>query len=774
MPRFCVLTRTVHFRPDRSKFKFLTIKYMRRIRFSIVCLAILAAVSCQDDSIEKISVDSDAQGEVSIALTAESRTYAKSTTESLPDVADFTIEIFKTDGNVRLYKDTYANTVGESIYLNVGDYEILAWYGDSLGVGFDAAHFAAAESFTVEQQVTTELALTAKLANVKVAVNFGENLVADYSEFYAVVRARESEDYELTFTSDETRAGYLPTGSITFELYAKEDDSWGVYSYDAGELAANDFVTFNVDTTPAEGKLVLNISIDTETELVEDEITVPYTYLASDSVPEVNYTGVSDVEVIEGVETASVEAVANIVAYGEIANCYLTVDSDYITTESTVQTASLSRMSVSESKIDLANIDDETAAVLNAAGITWMPNMAGKALSYVNFSGVPEYIASQHYNEDAPSTAFSLTIVDGNSNETIISDVFSVTSVAPTYSLNGPADETDIWGWKIVEQSITYDPETCNPDMIELQYYEPSTEEWVVVSGGTDDGNGTITYGTVSGLTAGTDYTFRGVYNGGSYAVENVISTEDPNQVGNAGMDEWQTLTWICKYLGITDETYYWWEPYAEDEEDPWWDVNSKISMSSSTTIGSSNIYYRCFPTIGYSIENSAGTSNEGDYSAMIAVVHLGTTNLTGSEYIGELFIGTADDDGAHESDGHSFETRPSKISFDYYYYSKDSETGSVEFKLSASDGTVISTFSDTAISDTDSGWATYTATLDYDYTNLKASEIYMSFKASTDSSPTTSGSTSREFGGTTYTICGGSFLRIDNIQLIYTDPDAE
>lgn len=719
-------------------------------------MAILSAVSCQDDSIEKISVDSGAQGEVAIALTAESRTYAKSTTESLPDVDDFAVEIFKTDGHVRLYKDTYSNTAKESIYLNVGDYEILAWYGDSLGVGFDAAHFAATESFTVEQQETTELALTAKLANVKVAVVYKENLVADYTEFYAVVRARENEDYEITFTSDETRAGYLPTGSLTFELYAYEDDAWGVYSYDAGEFAANDFVTFNVDTTPAEGELVLNISIDKETDLVEDEITVPYSYLANTPAPKANYTGESEVEVIEGVETATVEAIANIVAYGEIASCLLTIESDYITSGT----------------YDLAAIDDETAAILNAAGITWMSNMTGKTLSYVDFSGVPEYIASQHYDADDSSTTFSLTIVDAKGNTTTISEVFSVTSVAPTYSLNGPADEASIWGWKIVEQSITYDPEKCNPDMIELQYYEPSTEEWVVVDGGTDDGNGTITYGTVSGLTAGTNYTFRGVYNGGNYAVEKVISTEDPDQVGNASLDEWYTQTWICKYL-TSEETYYWWQPWTEGEEDTWWDVNSKISMPSTSWIGS-NTYYRCFPTVGYSIDNSAGTSDEGDYSAMIAVIHLGTTNLTGSEYIGELFIGTADDDGGHESDGHSFETRPSKFSFDYYYYSKNSETCSVEFKLSASGDTVISTYSDTAITGTDSGWATYTATLDYDNTSLKASEIYISFKASTASSPSTSGSTDREFGGTTYTVCGGSFLRIDNIQLIYTDPDAE
>ncbi len=703
------------------------------------------------------------QGQVSIALSTDSRTSAtsKATTESLPDVDDFTIEIFKVDGNVRLYRDSYANTVGETIYLNIGDYSLLAWYGDSLGVGFDAAHFAATVPFTVEQQQTAQVSATAKLANVKAAVNFGENIIAEYSDYYAVLRARDNENYDLKFEKDETRAGYLPSGSLTFTLYAYDDtdEVWKYYTYEAGTFDPNDFVTFNVDVKEGTGYLDINITIDKETELIEEEVEVPYSMLAKDA-PEINDLEATSISVVEGVDAGDYDLRANIVAYGEIASCVLTIDSGYLTALGI------------PSSVELVGIDDATAALLNEAGITWS-SMEGQTLAYVDFSGMPDYIAQQNYVEGSEETSISFTVTDAL-DKTASSETVTISLIEPSFSYLDPED-SDVWAWKIVAQTVTYNAETLDPDLIVLQYYDEDSAEWVDFTDATDDGNGTITYGTLSGLTAGTGYNFRAVYNGNvTGAITKTITTESADQVGNASMDEWQTLSWTCKYLSSISETYPWWEPWSKDEEDPWWDVNSKISMPSTSWVGSSNIYYRCFPTVGYSIENSAGTSNEGDYSAMIAVVHLGTTNATGSEYTGEMFIGTADDDGAHESDGHSFETRPSKISFDYYYYSKDSETGSVEFKLSASDGTVISTFSDTAISDTDSGWATYTATLDYDYTNLKASEIYMSFKASTDSSPTTSGSTSREFGGTTYTICGGSFLRIDNIKLIYTDPDAE
>ena len=61
--------------------------------------------------------------------------------EFVPDINDLKIEVFKNPGEnqIRLYRDSYANTIQkEAINLNCADYRILASYGDSLAVGFDA------------------------------------------------------------------------------------------------------------------------------------------------------------------------------------------------------------------------------------------------------------------------------------------------------------------------------------------------------------------------------------------------------------------------------------------------------------------------------------------------------------------------------------------------------------------------------------------------------------------------------------------------------------
>ena len=111
---------------------------MKDAGFVLACLAILAFPSCTETVGEAVSED---RGEVFIALS--SRTGAQPAGKASPEEVQpgsFNIEIFKTDGQseVRLYRDTYANTEGKAIGLNAGDYRLYAWYGDRNSPGFDA------------------------------------------------------------------------------------------------------------------------------------------------------------------------------------------------------------------------------------------------------------------------------------------------------------------------------------------------------------------------------------------------------------------------------------------------------------------------------------------------------------------------------------------------------------------------------------------------------------------------------------------------------------
>jgi hypothetical protein len=107
-----------------------------------------------------------------------------------PDVNEFKVEIYKyaDQGLLRLYRDSYENTVGKQISLNAADYMVHARHGDSLGVGFNAIYYAAQANLTVHPQTNEVVRLEAKMANAKVAVVYGDDLKYDWPEYYAKVK----------------------------------------------------------------------------------------------------------------------------------------------------------------------------------------------------------------------------------------------------------------------------------------------------------------------------------------------------------------------------------------------------------------------------------------------------------------------------------------------------------------------------------------------------------------------------------------------------------
>ena len=122
---------------------------MRRLRFIPALLVILSA--CSERIIEQDRPVSDEMGTLSIALSSDMQTEYIGTKADAdePALEDFRVAIYKKETKVRLYNDSYANTVGKEIKLNAGDYRLVAQHGDSLGCGFNKAYFLADKEFTI-------------------------------------------------------------------------------------------------------------------------------------------------------------------------------------------------------------------------------------------------------------------------------------------------------------------------------------------------------------------------------------------------------------------------------------------------------------------------------------------------------------------------------------------------------------------------------------------------------------------------------------------------
>lgn len=727
---------------------------MRHIRFVLTCLAAFATVSCTE-ALEEIATGAD--GEITVSLTSDGdcRPHLKSAVqeEEVP-AGEFIVEIFKTDGNVRLYRDTYANTENKAIKLNGGDYRLVANHGDPDGCGFDAPYYMGEEMFTVHAQTHEEVHVTAKLANVKIAVEFGENLVIDYPEHYAVVRS--DKDCSLEFSAEEERTGYMPAGNLSLELYAKIDGEWKYYASEPEEYSPNDFVTFHVDTKEGEGSLSLNIKVDDSVELVEKEVEIPQLMLPKEA-PKMTFNGFGDSDVIEVVEAGETpeSLKIDIVADAGIGHCILHINSEY-----------LARIGV-PAEIDLVTVEENVAELLKDNGFDWRGVMQGQRLAYIDLTGVAEKLASEVYDDANPFKAeISFEIEDSNGKKSAESQSVTIAALKPEFSFS--AVQTDAWARSIRGMEISY--ANLNPAVLKLQYKAAADGEWQDAGLSSNSGS-VLSFNNISGLTPETEYQLRAIYNGNeASAIQTALTTEAAAQVGNSGFEEWQTsefkFTYDIPFIG-GEHNIDWYHPWSSEETDIWWAVNSRKTMPSSTSIVSDNWNWVRFPTVAYTTE-----SCQGSHAAVVYSVNVGdwltSAALVGDRVAGELFIGTADDSGNHSSEGHSFASRPDSLCFMYKYESNGGETFSVHAELYSEDGTVIATAS-TDSGSASSSWLRFSLPFQYADTARNAAKIYMSFKSTSASRPSVTGNKVITIADNAqYTGNFGSMLYLDDLQLVY------
>lgn len=726
---------------------------MRRLRF--LPLGLIVLMSCARE--EPVDTSGLEKGEVVITLSTDAgstdvKPQMKSVDENAPESPDdFEVEIYNSKG-IRLYRDTYANSVGKKIALNTGEYRLLAQYGDSSAVSFNpsAAWYAADEQFTVNPQSTTEVSAVAKMSKVKVAVNHGPNIQADYSQYYSLVKLDGNSSKELRFEKGETRAGYIPAGKLVYELYVYNaaTSKWLYCPIDAVEYKPNTFVTFNVDINKGQGTLKVSISIDDSVDEMTQEVEVPFE-AAPQEKPTVTLAGFAEgntFSFVEGVEYENVQA--NIVAKGKIKSCIFSHTSDY-----------LRAMNI-PSGVDLADPDLDAAVVsaLKSAGFKWPRKMRGERFGNVDFAAVPDgkiYSADNGFNE-----TFKVSVTD--SADYTASVDFTIKQVPASLSIN--VSEGNFWAKRI--KGISASTSDGILDYVDIQYSADS-QSWTTVKH-TSAADGTVLFPDIEGLSPATNYYLRAIYNNNEDNVSEPVSftTETEQQVGNAGFEDWSSSIYEFTAL-IPTKKLEWYRPYS-DMNTAWWDVNSHRTMNSYYSLaGDQN--KRVFLTSAYVTSDPY----EGEKSAVLFTTHVSSTeyDITAP---GEIFIGKAKDangkdgGGSHESEGHSFGARPTAFTFAYKYTPYESETFYVEVVMSDAEGNVIASAVDKS-GIASSEWATKRVGLNYTESVKKAASIYIIFKSSSSEDPGYKSTTIVLADNKKYSDCNiGSMLYIDDIELIY------
>lgn len=714
-------------------------------------LLVLLASSCS--RVEETYYE-PGEGGIRIDLATELPATRADVTESSLNVDDFKVEIlnskkviFKRWATFGEYK-TQENT---AFHMNAGGpYTVRATYGDSLASGWDAWFFMGEQVFEVKPQQTAELSVTCRMANVKVAVAYGENLQADYQDYKATVSNSRG---RLVFEKDRAEAGYIPVGTLTVDMELT-DASGKKWYFRSGEVsaAAGDYITLNLDTKQApQGSLDLTLSVDYSTNDKTVEVGITDAFLPAEK-PVLSLTGFD----AESGQLSFVES-----NDPDEASVTLTWD------PKASPVKSLKLKSESEyfkehglpAEVDFCSLTSTDRDLLLNAGLLF-PEMSGEMTANMvklEFDGLAPKL---EYDDDEAANTHTFTIEATDSKDNVVTKTVTIVPIQASKSLS-EIQPGNVWARRAY---LTLNTDG-DPSKLTVQVKENGTELWYTPEGTEYSVSGKTSSATVKGLKSNTKYAFRAVYNGFAAAEAPEMTTETEQQVGNAGFEEWTTQTHSFVYnilFGKYEHNIDWDLPWTNDQ---WWAVNSKKTMPSSTGVVSDNWNWVRFPTVAYTTD-----ANDGK-AAMIYSVNVGdwltSTASVGDRVAGELFIGTADDSGNHSSDGHDFGSRPDILRFHFKYQSVNSETFYVKVEL-RSGNDVIASAERSDVGQT-SSWTPMDMPLVYADEMQKATSIYIIFKSTTAEKPEVIGNYNLVIrDGKSEKGNFGSILYVDDLELIY------
>ena len=717
-----------------SKTKFISLHLL---------LLVFALSSC---SIKEETPYSPGTGGVRIDLTAQAPATRAEVPEGSLDADDFKVEIINPAGVVFKRWATYAEYKAQeesAVQMNAGGpYTLRATLGDSTASGWDAFFFMGEKEFTVIPQETVDVSAVCRMANVKVAVEYGDNIVGEYVSYVTTVSSsRGSLEFDMQHKDE---SGYMPPAPLTVdvELVDKNGKPWYFRNGSQIQAAPGDFITIRLNTDPVPAYEVgLTITVDRTTNDSTINVGIPSYMLPKDAPLLVPETGGFDAEgklsVVEGTEP---DAAVSLNAVSGISGCTMTVNSAYL--------ASLGWPAT----LDFLALSADEKNILERDGLVYAVEEGG-TMGTIDLSAVARRFA---YTEDVEDNSHSFTIKLTDALGKTAEATFVITPSAASKSI-AEISEGNVWAARI--ENVVLSTEDGNP---ELLYPEVRAEggQWTRPSCTSTSVSGTSNTFTITGLTPGTRYSVRARYNNGASETVREVTTEEAQQVENAGFEDWYEWEYYVNKSGLLwgDDVYQTnYAPYLNDGS-KWWDCNnSETTPGDRTNTGAS---YKSFPMVSY----VAG--REGGKSAQLMTIAISNTATSGTAPsptvgLGKIFTGVYGG-----TQGRSFSSRPEQLSFWYKY--APCESDSFKAYIAVRNGDTVIGEGTLTSSASVSSWVQAVVDITYSRTDLKADTIYVEFVSGSDTGKWQYGVDIVYGGAKTANVHGGSTLTIDDIELIY------
>lgn len=253
---------------------------------------------------------------------------------TVPTAGDFKIKLEKKDG-------TYSGFFGSIDELNnsneaftAGAYTLTAYHGEKGTQGFDCPYFEGSAELTVLSDKTTDIDVTAAMANSMIALEYTQEFINYMSAWDATIYT-EGVTGGIRYPFDERRAAFVEPNNVSIGLSftTKEGKSTTVSIGSEFAPLAKTLYHITIDVKAKEtGDAALSITFDDSLEEVPVEIDLTEE-LFTTPAPTIETVGFADGETIDMLEgTASEETLKmNVVAKAGLAKAILTINSDNYT-----------------------------------------------------------------------------------------------------------------------------------------------------------------------------------------------------------------------------------------------------------------------------------------------------------------------------------------------------------------------------------------------------------------------------------------------------------
>lgn len=677
-------------------------------------------------------------------------------------------------------KETYSGQCSESVLVKAGLYNLTATFGDNPIIALDAPYYEGKlEGQEVKTGEMTSVEIPCSVANALLSVSFNhESLKKAFENYYVTVSVND-QAVEIDSTGEKS-AYFRANSSVKLVFHGYLSGTGQEMTYDIPEedkfqnVVARTHVKVILGLNSEDLSSGVGISVEKlDTEIVSVTSTIPVEYMPK---PKLEAEGFSNNE-LTFAETEKKAASVHLKLASPLQDLKMRFHFE------DAQFASLNNQDYLLSK-------DKTA-LENALGIT-LPDV-NTTDATIDFSNL---IAKMQTN--AGTTTRNVIELDAQANNRWSSESMDIEeqnsqNKAFTLICNKPefsvvVEDKNCWSreFTIDEVNVTAgDPDSIKANLV-YQYYDGSN--WI------DCTTREAVKGRVQQFAQRAEdisnkvYKVRALYRGVIASAEAEATLETPVQLPNSGMEEWKEDNYVKDGL-FSDETYYSFNPWQNDE-DHFWDTCNDFTTRHRNN-SNVNIYnYNGFHAVSY-------VPGRNGLAAELRSTANGRGNMVATFYdfnkvAGELFTGTAkvtmgtsgffeDADGSkdiyeREKDA-SFYNRPTALKFWYKYVPYNSDTWKVHVELLDENRNVIIQ-NDYTSSEIKNDWTETTLPLNYveGVSYAKCKYIYVIFSSTINAG---ANMPYREITQTFYIDNGnssltfspayvGSVLTIDDISLVY------